>query len=952
MKKIAELVLKFRVLLLSLIFVFSIIVILGLKKIKVESDVVKYLRQDDPDVKIFNYIGENYGGTQLALIAIEADDIFTYRVLGLINTLTEEYHNLEGVSSVTSLTNILDIKKTEEGIEVAKLIDKYNIPRKKEELEKLRNYVLSKELYRGKVVSGDGRITLILVKLKNSADKALVAKRIKSLTEEKIKESGIDVKVYYSGIPLQMEEVNGIILSDMKRLIPFVIICVVLILFLGFRSIRGIVLSLSAPLFATLWSVGMMGFTGVPLSIISNIMPVILIAVGTAYGIHFIARYREEIEKGKEVKKAVLDAYSEVGIPILLAGLTTFAGFLSFVGTYLRPVTHFGIFTSLGVLFSLLISLILVPAVLSFLPPMKGKYRYIESGAGFIEKIAEKMGKFVLKSEKIISTGGVIIFLFAVSGLLRIKTSVNMLEYFPKESNLRKSAELMKKKFGGDLPVQILIQADFKNPFVLKELFRMEKFMRTVYGIHNPQSLADLLAEMNYVMNGIYTIPETPEGVANLLFMLEGEEIMSQLVKTDYKEGLIQARFSEVETDAIINAYKKVEDYLGNNLKKDFIVERFLLDTLRDRKKIEYMISEVYQEIRWDVIYRSGDKSWDFPSLKDTLISFVKEKYIASLNAKEKIKNRIREFFEEESEIIFDESRIRSITDDILKRALDVYDKKSKINEILLSYIKDKEIRKDTELLNYTSSSLAEIVKEEVKIDKVERWSKRLLKLFPSNVRNDKDFLKDLKGDLWALVEEVHSFPSPGESSIKVSHSGLLPIYTKLHKNLWKSQIQSLILAFIIVTILISLQLKSPIAGIISTSPILLVIGFNFGLMGFLKIPLDNATMMIASIAIGIGIDYSIHFISRFRFEMERNMNEFLSLEKTLQTTGKAIFLNAFTVGLGFLILIFAQLLPLRTFGWMIALTMLTSALAATTFLPSMILISKRFFKFEKGGKT
>jgi len=130
--------------------------------------------------------------------------------------------------------------------------------------------------------------------------------------------------------------------------------------------------------------------------------------------------------------------------------------------------------------------------------------------------------------------------------------------------------------------------------------------------------------------------------------------------------------------------------------------------------------------------------------------------------------------------------------------------------------------------------------------------------------------------------------------------------------------------------------------GIVVTSPILLTVLINFAVMGFLNVPLDNATMMIASIAIGIGIDYSIHFSSRLKEELKgRNTTELKALDKTLETTGQAIIINALTVALGFIILMGSNMLPMQRFGWLIALTMGVSAWASLTYLPALILFTK-----------
>ena len=120
--------------------------------------------------------------------------------------------------------------------------------------------------------------------------------------------------------------------------------------------------------------------------------------------------------------------------------------------------------------------------------------------------------------------------------------------------------------------------------------------------------------------------------------------------------------------------------------------------------------------------------------------------------------------------------------------------------------------------------------------------------------------------------------------------------------------------------------------------------------MGYLGIALDNATMMIASIAIGIGIDYAIHFSSRFKSELTERKDERLALDKTLETTGKAIVINALTVALGFIVLTWSNMVPMQIFGWLIALTMGVSAWATMTFLPALILTFKK--QLNLNGKS
>jgi predicted RND superfamily exporter protein len=114
--------------------------------------------------------------------------------------------------------------------------------------------------------------------------------------------------------------------------------------------------------------------------------------------------------------------------------------------------------------------------------------------------------------------------------------------------------------------------------------------------------------------------------------------------------------------------------------------------------------------------------------------------------------------------------------------------------------------------------------------------------------------------------------------------------------------------------------------------------------MAIFDIPLDIVTVLIGSVAVGIGIDYTIHFIIRFKVELARGKTELEALDKTLETTGKAIVINALSVMMGFLVLVLGNIVPMQRFGYLIALTMIISATASITILPALLLVTRPGF--------
>lgn len=747
MNKFSDLVIKHRKIVIFVNVLITLILGYSLKGLKINPDITSYLPKNDPTVKLFDYIGEEYGGNFLIMIALETDDVFNRGTIERINYLTLQFKLVEGVNYVTSLTNVLDIKQVEEGIEIGRLVDEYDLPKTHEELQQLKTYTLSKDLYRGRLISEDAKVTLIICRLNDDVDKIKTAHELKEI----VKEANLKEKVYYSGMPFQMMEISEIILNDLKFLIPLIGLLIIISLLLAFHTLRGVVLPILSVSMSTIWTLGIMSILQIPLTVISDIIPVILIAVGSAYSIHVISRFDEDLMTSGDRLKQSKKALAEVGVPVLLAAVTTIAGFMAFVfGSYLSMIREFGIFSSLGILFSLIISVTFIPTMLSILP-IKNKKRSpdeITEGKTSFTRLMDKIGAFVLKNEKLIIAGGIIIICISIFGIPKIQRRVDMLDYFKPGTSIRLTEEMMQSKFGGSIPIQILVKADIQDPVVLKQMQEMQEFLESQGDVHKPQSVVDLIEEMNDVMGEGKVIPDSKYKVSNLWFLLEGEEIMSQLVNSDKTEAVIQATIGNVNTGMIRELVENVDNYI------------------------------------------------------------------------EKI---------------------------------------------------------DTSIIIFTQT-------------------------------------------------------------------GMPSIYQRLDDSIMRSQIQSLFIAIILVLICLFFLLRSFVGGLIGLVPIGFTLLVIFGFMGFTGIPLDIATVLVGSISIGIGIDYSIHFVNRFKKEFQKDKTELEALDKTLETTGKAILINVITVTMGFLVLILAALIPLRRFGILIAITMIGSGFGAITLLPAIILLTRASF--------
>jgi len=743
MKQFTRKILKNRWIIIASVIVLTLFFGYQTRFISINSDIVSSLPDDDPAALLFKNIGNQFGGNEMGMIVLESDNVFKNDLLQHVKQITDSLKITHGVSTVTSLTNILDIKSTEEGIEIGKLVDEYNLPDNQSQLDSLKSYVFSKEMYKGAIVSEDGTATVIMFTLLPDADKQAVAKGIK----EKIEAFNLPERIYFGGLPFMLNDVSDLIISDIVWLLPIVFIVIALILYFSFKSLRGVLMPLLTAGIAVIWTIGIMVTAGHELTIILNIVPIILLAVGSAYTIHVINSFN--VSKTTDINQTIIKALGYVIIPVVLAAVTTAIGFVSFVlGAYLTMIRDFGIFTAIGVMVSLILAIFFVPALTSVFSKNDNKKTadLTEKKTILSHVILQPLSNLLFKHPKYIFSIWGILMVISIVGMFLIKTSTNMADYFKKDNPTRISEDLMQKKFGGSFPVFVVFDGDVQSPEVLKTMIKTEQFMKQDPNISITQSVADLIEQMNDAMLEGKKIPDDRTKIEQLWFLLDGQDIMPQLVSEDLDRGIIQSKFASVEN-----------------------------------KEIE---------------------------------AFTK---------------KMQQFIEENS------------------------------NE-----------------------------------------------------------------------------------NCKIELTGMPSVYVRLNDSLIKSQFSSLLIALVLVVLIVGLIFRSFSKGIYATIPIIATILVLFGFMGFTGIPLDIATVLVGSIALGIGIDYSIHFISGFNAHLKENGDAEKAIEKTLLSSGKAIIINVTSVAAGFLVLLFSQLVPLQNFGLLVAISMFGSGLGSLTLLPVILILANR----------
>ena len=851
-----------------IIAVISVFFAAQLPRVKIDNNNFNFIPKNDSARILNEEAAKIFGEETPILIGVERqyNTVFDVDFINQLRKIDAELAAMPLVKRTVSILNTNHLSGSDGMLTAAPLIDENYKGTDSEILAlryKLRDW---NEMYSRTLVSDDFKAVQFVVFLSVGNDGAGSPEALAVCREAlKIAKNWNfpDSSVFVTGAPVISEMVNQATAHDLAILIPIVIFVVVGVLYLSFRRILGVVLPLLTVLLSVDWAVGAMALFGIKLSILSTVLPVILVAVGSAYGIHVVSHYFDEMgthtqELSREEYTAVIVAgMQRIMWPVFLAALTTFAGFVSFCFTSVVPIFQFGIFASFGVIAAFVIAVVLIPAILilagpkAFTRKRKPSHEYT------------KLDTAIAKTFMIIAAHKRTVLFFLLVALLtsayltrNVVIDNVLVEYFKNDPTVAEADAFVREKFAGAKEVSLIIQSDKPNEVISTEvLTAVEKFSQYFSAfpeVGKINSLTPLIKRINQVLNS-----DVPAG------------------------GNASAKTAQ--------------------------------DNFTDDK--------------------SDDWGSDFDDFSAFGVSTSTDDE-ASTTANAKTEN------------------VRNLSFLDFIKYLDEVVKEAPSNENLQA---SELARSLAEKVNYNGLNYYEIPHEPHKYGKTNMQELQgiindYMTLLASNVEGfvDNTFSPKVqkvtiqlrtKGqiDTGKVVSEMQKFIKanfPATVSVKIAGSSL--IEQSLNDLVVSSQFISLAISLAIVFVILAVYYRSVVAGIIGIIPLILSILTNFAVMALFGIKVNIGTALVAGFAIGIGIDYTIHYLDAYHREIIRTGGEEF-LYNTFYGSGKAILFNAISVGAGFAVLVFSDFRILSDLGFLICFVMLVSSIAALSILPVLL---------------
>lgn len=560
-----------------------------LPKMKIDTSIEAYIPPGHHSLVNRDKVREVFGLTDPIVVAVSSNTdqgIFTAPLLNMVSELTEKIKKVEGVDpdQVTSLSTENNITGTTDGMIVEPFIAQDLM--KQVEADHVRQAVMQFPLYVGNLVSEDGSTTLIVAELLDKNKYGPQAYNdIKAIADQiaqsRLATANSQVSIHVAGEGGVVAHLAEYIDKDAQKMGPMAFLLIILILIISYRTFRGLYLSVIVILGSVIGAMGCMAALGVPMYQVSNVIPVILIAISVADAIHILGQYYENLAEnpGLHKRHLVVKTMSEMWRPVTLTSVTDVLGFLAMGFTSsVPPLRMVGVFSSIGVLIAMFISLLVIPAVLVLLKPRASSaFRYTETTKAvrpdLFGRVMNRLGSAVLSKPKLIVSMALLMIIAGAIGIPFLRVDEASIENFNTKTAIYKADRLINSKMNGANSFDVMVEAKevdgLLSPERLGKIKALQRYIKRQPQVGGTTSIVDLLKQMNKSLNenrqDAYSLPENTDLTAQyfLLYSASGDPSdFEQYIDYDYRMANISVNIKDGHYAQARPVIEAVDGYL------------------------------------------------------------------------------------------------------------------------------------------------------------------------------------------------------------------------------------------------------------------------------------------------------------------------------------------------------------------------------------------------------
>ena len=565
--RVAEVLYRWRIVLSAVIVIGAVALSPRVNISRIDNDITAWFSRQDPVYLDYERFRGEFGGTRTLIIALQADAperLFSRDTLAFIDAVSGDIERVTAVQRVDSLstaTVVEALSGEDGGLDVRPLLD---------DLERVgpdavRTRALEDDLIRGDLVSEDATVTAIVVSFdEDRIDevRAGVIQQIHDIVDPRLPAG---IKAYYNGSLEISETYNRVTLDNQRRFMPPILLFTVFALYVTFRSWQKTLLSMFAIGVSVVWGLGLYSLLGFTYNVLSSMLVPLIVVLAIADDVHMIQHWEDERRRGDD-EHTFKASVAHLLAPLLGASVTTALGMLSLTTSNVVAVRSFGIGAAVGIMVDFVISIILVPTLLTLTRPDFREAPHERHLVGPLRAVA----RFSCAHPRGILLATVLLGVVIAAGMLRLRVDTNHINFFSRNHPLGQSAAVIDQKLSGVYSFQIMLEGppdSLKTPDILQRIDRLQAKLREFPYVRKVTSVADYVKRINKELNDgrpdASVIPADAETIAQELFVFtlgaQGSEQLERMVASDFSRAQISIKLQSMSSDLVLEQVEQAD---------------------------------------------------------------------------------------------------------------------------------------------------------------------------------------------------------------------------------------------------------------------------------------------------------------------------------------------------------------------------------------------------------
>ncbi|EMR04241.1 efflux RND transporter permease subunit [Cesiribacter andamanensis] len=496
---LAQFILRYRLNLLLAVALVTAFFAVQIPKLELSYDFAQVVPPNDPEMLFLSEFKQEFGEDgNVLVIGLQDSSLYTPQNFARYRYMSLELQKIRGVEGVLSLPVMPRLVRNDSlrTFEPEPIFT--GAPESQAELDSLLQLALDQKIYSRQLINPANGATLMVLTVDmsviGSPDRQRLMDDLLMVTEPFEEKTGI--KLHYAGVPFVRAVMTGKVQQELKLFLVLSVVVTALILFAFFRSVKAVVFPMVVIGVMIVWSLGTLVLFGFKITLLTGLIPPIIVVIGIPNCIYLLNKYHQEFAKTGHQQKSLSHIIRRIGFVTLITNFTTAIGFLVLLSTDIRILKEFGIVAGLNILATFVVSLILIPAIFSYLPPPSARHlRHLESRR--LDRILTLFDVLVHRHRYRIMLVTIGVVLVSLLGVWQVQTIAYMVDDIPEESDLKQDLYFFEQNFGGVMPMEIVVDTGrprgIMNLRTLGQVDSLQQYLASQPELSPPISIINFL---------------------------------------------------------------------------------------------------------------------------------------------------------------------------------------------------------------------------------------------------------------------------------------------------------------------------------------------------------------------------------------------------------------------------------------------------------------------------